>query len=121
MTTSKPVSCDWFWGSHGCDMPGGHDGTIHTCDSRDPDGPCSQYDTAAPADKRVRFNQADSDTATPEWGDWGPYGEGFGMGPDWGGPNITPPHSHYTHAGHTLNCPACQAAQPNPTHPQKPS
>ncbi len=26
--------CDWFWGSHGCDLPLGHDGT-HVCEPYD--------------------------------------------------------------------------------------
>jgi hypothetical protein len=118
MTTSKPISCDWFWGSHGCDMPGGHDGTIHTCGSRDPDGPCSQYDTTAPPDKRVRYTYEDQPDGTPRWADWGPYGEGFGMGPDWGPPNITPPHTHHDDSA---VCHACDPPQPHPTQPQNPT
>lgn len=66
------TSCDFFWGSHGCDLPPGH-GLVHECDSGDPDGPCCQYDEQAPPDRRVRFAVSDS----AGWGEWGPYGEGW--------------------------------------------
>jgi hypothetical protein len=121
MTANQPPNCDWFWGSHGCDRPGGHPDTIHTCGTRDPDGPCCQYDTTAPPRRRVRHNQASNNTTTPEWGTWGPYGEGFGMGPHWGAPNITPPHTHHNN---TATCHACNPPQNhhngNTTNPETP-
>lgn len=34
-----PTSCRVFWGTHGCDLPRGHEGW-HICGLNDPDGPC---------------------------------------------------------------------------------
>lgn len=74
-TRNLQPSCNFFWGSHGCDLPKGHDGKVHTCDFTDVVyGPCSQYDEDAPADRRVRFAYDDG-----EWGEWREYGEGWWM------------------------------------------
>lgn len=34
---SKP--CDWFWGSHGCNLPLDHGGDVHVCGPSDPEDP----------------------------------------------------------------------------------
>lgn len=80
--------CNFFWGSHGCDLePGDH--RIHQCgtywdehyndeyeDMVDADI-CCQYDEGADEDQRVRW--ADDNPET--WSEWGPYGEGWRQEP----------------------------------------
>jgi hypothetical protein len=56
-------TCNWFWGSHGCDLDPGHAGH-HLCGILDP---CSKHDGA-----RVLFPYVDGDWSD-EWLD-SPYG-----------------------------------------------
>ena len=35
---SADPPCRWFWGSHGCDLPEGHDGD-HACEPTSKEGP----------------------------------------------------------------------------------
>jgi hypothetical protein len=37
---------------------------------------CCEYDEARPEDARVRHNYGEDNEPT-DWGDWGPYGEGW--------------------------------------------
>jgi hypothetical protein len=74
--------CNYCWGSHGCELPKG-DHTTHQCSipMTDDDGMfsvvmCCEYDEKADPDRRVRHNHASDDEPT-EWGEWGPYGEGW--------------------------------------------
>ena len=55
--TNKPY-CNFFWGSHGCDLPPGHEGN-HLCGLLD--GPCSRHDGA-----RVQYHLVGGDWDT-EW------------------------------------------------------
>jgi hypothetical protein len=74
--TTHPDLCNYFWGSHGCDMLAGHEavtGPIHTCGTRDEDGVCCQYDESAAPEHRVRFLEGEPD----EWALWGRYSEGW--------------------------------------------
>ena len=49
------ITCGWYWGSHGCDLPTGHDGPC-VCDD------CSEFDHAT---NRVRY-LTDEDS----WSEW---------------------------------------------------
>lgn len=62
--------CNLFWGSHGCDLPEGHEGD-HTCGSRDPEGICSQFRFVHPDSMKgeVRFYYL---TDPRTWGEWKP-------------------------------------------------
>lgn len=71
--TEQQALCDFFWGTHGCDLSSGHAGLVHRCGSDDPEGPCCEYDESAAPDHRVRH-------MFEEWGDWGPYGDGWRSG-----------------------------------------
>lgn len=47
-TTDRRVqSCDWFWGSHGCNLPLGHGGEVHVCGPMDCGWP-TVYDGPVP-------------------------------------------------------------------------
>jgi hypothetical protein len=73
------LTCDFFWGSHGCDLPKRHRGS-HRCiiSTWDDDGletvtPCCEYDETVLPGLRVRhYNDSQE-----RWGEWGPYGEGW--------------------------------------------
>lgn len=54
-----PQGCNWFWGSHGCDLHSGHTG-YHLCGSLEED-PCSKHDGT-----RVLFHYVGGDWAD-EW------------------------------------------------------
>lgn len=41
----SPRRCDWFWGSHACDLAKGHSGVHIYGDESGPDA-CSRYDEA---------------------------------------------------------------------------
>lgn len=62
--------CNFFWGSHGCDLPRDHTEVVHRC--FDGETVCSEYDEARPTDARVRWVQEDNN-----WGSWQPYREGW--------------------------------------------
>lgn len=66
--------CNFFWGSHGCDLDLG-DHRLHRCGADDPDGPCCEYDEDAPEYRRVRFYVYGD--AEGEWDEWRSYGEGW--------------------------------------------
>ena len=86
-------TCNFFWGSHGCDLPrDGH--RLHRCgrlestpeqlrlvEEGDLDprtlGPCCEYDEDRPAGARVRWAEAWSEGGPCEWGPWLEYGEGW--------------------------------------------
>jgi len=58
MTYNTPY-CDTFWGSHGCDLPPGHDGP-HVCGALDGSlGLCSRAEGQAGEDGTVRFWNGD--------------------------------------------------------------
>lgn len=67
--------CNFFWGSHGCDLPEG-DHRLHRCGTED--NPCMEYDEDRPADSRVRW-WVFPDRLGPlgEWGSWTDYHEGW--------------------------------------------
>ncbi len=84
------ASCNFFWGSHGCDLERDNH-TVHRCGLEpspgelalvalgdlDPRtlGPCCEYDEDRPANARVRHDFGA--LGAPEWGEWGEYGEGW--------------------------------------------
>lgn len=67
----RPDNCNTFWGSHGCDLPYGHDGPC-ICGSRDPDGLCTQYEPGVGVrfyhlgDELYGFGGAWGDNALPQ-------------------------------------------------------
>jgi hypothetical protein len=61
--------CNFFWGTHGCDLAEDH-GKVHECESRDPEGPCCQYDETDLNSPKVRFTYWDDEGGSPEWGEW---------------------------------------------------
>jgi len=68
--TLMTMSCDTFWGSHGCDLESGHEG-VHVCGSRDPEGVCSQMrKTDEVGHGEVRFRYYGTDR---KWGEWTPW------------------------------------------------
>lgn len=68
--------CDFFWGSHGCDLPPGHKEQMHQCqvynEREDSLDLCSQFDPYALV-YTVRFYHYDID----DWGAWMNWGSGF--------------------------------------------
>src|SRR4051812_45734956 len=70
------ATCGYCWGGHGCDLPKGHDGTVHRCGTvedptlEDDEAIHSEYDEATGL-ARAFFDNG-------QWGDWtDAYGEGF--------------------------------------------
>lgn len=51
--------CNWFWGSHGCDLPPSHDGD-HLCGTEDE--PCSKHNGT-----HVQFNAWMGAIPREEW------------------------------------------------------
>lgn len=52
------MTCNWYWGSHGCDLEPGHE-DHHLCGS--PEDPCSKH-----SGTRVLYHYVGGDWAT-EW------------------------------------------------------
>lgn len=60
--------CRTYWGSHGCDLPSGHDGYHRCTGDGTPEGfPCTESDGV-----RVRY----WDTAADRWDGWAVRYEG---------------------------------------------
>lgn len=64
------MTCQFYWGSHGCDKTAGHDGTIHQCGGDDPlahwqetSSPCSQHDESTGLTRGWLIDQR-------RWSDW---------------------------------------------------
>ena len=67
-------TCNYYWGSHGCDLPMDPPHSIHICDG----GDCSEYNEEADDQHRIRFVVWDDETGEPSgYTHWGPYIEGF--------------------------------------------
>lgn len=68
--------CDFFWGSHGCSLPPGHEEQMHTCylETDDDIELCSQFDPYALV-YSVRFFHYEAEL--PGWGRWINWGSGF--------------------------------------------
>ncbi len=71
----QPVSlikteCKFGWGSHGCNLAGGHPGKIHQCGPWY--DPCSQYD-----EETGRWRNAPDGSGSNEW--W-VHGNGYWYG-----------------------------------------
>lgn len=72
------TTCNFCWGTHGCDLTPGHEGTVHKCGgwleragSIDcEDLPCSEYDEA---NGRARY----FDDVPGSWSVWMENGRGF--------------------------------------------
>ena len=68
--------CNTFWGSHGCNLPAGHDPDeahpIHQCEYPDFEGGdvwlCSQAQWTSPESTQVRHETGDG------WSEWEDYG-----------------------------------------------
>lgn len=76
------VVCNFFWGSHGCDLDNGHAGPVHQCriywtneDESVTIEPCCEYDEASVEEVRIRHYYSTDEG----WGSWGPYVAGWRM------------------------------------------
>lgn len=78
-TISTPIGCNWFWGSHGCDLDRGHKGDIHLCggtneevewddDDLGNEYPCSQYNSET---NEARAGIIGDDGTFSHWSAWG--------------------------------------------------
>lgn len=68
--------CNLYWGSHGCDLPPGHEG-VHQCGEPDHEGICSQFEVTKedPSDRiniegRVRYRYVGVANGDEEWSKW---------------------------------------------------
>lgn len=83
------MKCNWFWGSHGCDLDVGHEGT-HLCGA--PEDPCSKHDGT-----RVQFHYVGGDWSG-EWLD----STGFCLGD--GTPRTSYPYVNHPPCGDPDRC-----------------
>ena len=97
--------CDVMWGSHGCDLPAGHEaaGTDHRCG--DADDPCSELRVLRSGSTGIRhalFAPADTPYGhawTGEWSPWQPFPYAFRLdGTDPLPPTVVPPNDGVTGA-----------------------
>lgn len=75
------MKCDFYWGSHGCDLEEGHEGVIHECGRDDPEGICSQHNEET-SEWRFAYPLTDAPVAREdhEWSEWKVGSKGFRMG-----------------------------------------
>ena len=66
------ITCNFYWGSHGCDLELG-DHPVHVCGT--PEAPCCEYDEQH---ARARYMLYDRDGEAPvEWDSWRAAPEGW--------------------------------------------
>lgn len=70
-------TCNFYWGSHGCDLSPEHEG-VHHCGGTSLEDSCSEYDeTTGGARYQLADVFEDGTEANFEWGEWHDHGRGF--------------------------------------------
>lgn len=79
----REPTCGYCWGSHGCNLPKGHEGKIHRCfeeGAEDPD--CAEFDEEHNLVRNWLFDVFEDGTSQSlGWSEWSPTTPGFWVEP----------------------------------------